>query len=471
VGILGAFTVTNGTGSGANAGVISVGAGQGGNIGTLTVAGQIVNSGEIILYAGGDGANTMFVEAPGLTLTGGGTVLLDGSPEFGDADSIQGVPVGGEFAADFTNVDNTIAGGGFIGSDYLNFTNASKGVVDANNPTNVLLMGVYGTAGTLITNAGLLEATVGGELGINALTVDNANGVILASGTGSEVQIVDSTIEGGALKTSGGGTILLQGAPSVFDGSKAAVSIDGAVTIAADTVGDPNNGVSLEGRIDIAGGSIVNDNATTISSTGQIIGIGTGGLIQSAVDNKGTLVANAGALTIKGAVTGAGSAAIGAGTLDLTAAFGQNVTFEAGSTGTLELAQSVEYGGTISGFSTTGANALDLGDIAYAKGTTTATFSGTTSGGILTVTDGTHTAKINLTGDYTTSTFTTSSDGHGGTIVVDPPAASTALAPSPAAFISAMAGVGASSGAAELGASGASRSPSMILATPRVAPH
>ena len=162
---------------------------------------------------------------------------------------------------------------------------------------------------------------------------------------------------------------------------------------------------------------------------------------------------------------------IDAGTLNLTAGFGQNVTFDAGSTGTLELAQSTAYGGTISGFSTIGANALDLGDISYVKGTTTATFSGTASGGILTVTDGTHTAEIKLTGDYTASTFTTSSDGNGGTIVVDPPAASTALAPSPAAFIAAMAGVGANSGEGPVSVSGASRSPSMILATPRASPH
>jgi hypothetical protein len=39
---------------------------------------------------------------------------------------------------------------------------------------------------------------------------------------------------------------------------------------------------------------------------------------------------------------------------------------------------------------------------------------------VLTVTNGTQTAEINLTGDYLASTFTASSDGHGGTTVVDP---------------------------------------------------
>jgi len=71
------------------------------------------------------------------------------------------------------------------------------------------------------------------------------------------------------------------------------------------------------------------------------------------------------------------------------------------------------------GFSTTGGTALDLGDIGFVS-STEATFAGTASGGVLTVTDGTHTAHIVLAGDYRASTFTASSDGHGGTIVVDP---------------------------------------------------
>ena len=50
----------------------------------------------------------------------------------------------------------------------------------------------------------------------------------------------------------------------------------------------------------------------------------------------------------------------------------------------------------------------------------TPTYSGSSSGGTLTVTDGTHTAKIALLGNYLASTFVTSSDGHGGTAVVDP---------------------------------------------------
>jgi hypothetical protein len=47
--------------------------------------------------------------------------------------------------------------------------------------------------------------------------------------------------------------------------------------------------------------------------------------------------------------------------------------------------------------------------------------SGGTSG-TLTVTDGTHTANIELLGQCTAGQFTAANDGNGGTIISDPPA-------------------------------------------------
>ena len=53
-----------------------------------------------------------------------------------------------------------------------------------------------------------------------------------------------------------------------------------------------------------------------------------------------------------------------------------------------------------------------------------ASFSGDTSGGKLTVSDGIHSNTINLAGDYTQSGWTLSQDSSGNTLVVDPPLAS-----------------------------------------------
>ena len=50
---------------------------------------------------------------------------------------------------------------------------------------------------------------------------------------------------------------------------------------------------------------------------------------------------------------------------------------------------------------------------------TVASAAGDTTGGTLTVTDGTHVANIALLGNYMASTFVTASDGHGGTLIAE----------------------------------------------------
>jgi hypothetical protein len=98
-----------------------------------------------------------------------------------------------------------------------------------------------------------------------------------------------------------------------------------------------------------------------------------------------------------------------------------NVTLEAGSTGTLTLDASTEFAGTVAGLAP--GNYLDLPDIAFGAVSTLgyAANSGNT-GGVLTVSDGVHNANIALLGQYAAASFVTASDGHGGTLITDPPA-------------------------------------------------
>ena len=103
--------------------------------------------------------------------------------------------------------------------------------------------------------------------------------------------------------------------------------------------------------------------------------------------------------------------------LELFGASKANVTFSGGNS-ELKLDDSLAFTGRISGL--TGSDALDLSDVSYGANTK-ASFSGSTYGGTLTVTDGSNTAKIALRGNYLSSGWTLSSDGNGGTSVVDPP--------------------------------------------------
>ena len=89
----------------------------------------------------------------------------------------------------------------------------------------------------------------------------------------------------------------------------------------------------------------------------------------------------------------------------------------AGTTGTLRLEDPQAFTGGISGL--TGADAIDFSGFAYSVNVK-ATYSGDAAGGALTVTDGTKTARIALSGNYLSSTWTLSNDGKGGTSVVDP---------------------------------------------------
>ena len=105
---------------------------------------------------------------------------------------------------------------------------------------------------------------------------------------------------------------------------------------------------------------------------------------------------------------------------EIAGASAQSVAFD-GTTGTLKLDASLDFTGEISGLA--GSDAIDLADVNYGV-QTQVTFLGNATGGTLTISDGVHTANIALQGDYRSSTWTLSSDGHGGTVVVDPVASS-----------------------------------------------
>ena len=113
-------------------------------------------------------------------------------------------------------------------------------------------------------------------------------------------------------------------------------------------------------------------------------------------------------------------------TVDLTGPSTATVNF-AESTGTLQLDQSASFSGTISGFG--GQDQLDLTDIAFGANSTLGySNNGNNTGGSLVVSDGQHTASIALLGSYMASSFVTSSDGHGGTLVSEAAQVSSSIA-------------------------------------------
>jgi hypothetical protein len=124
-----------------------------------------------------------------------------------------------------------------------------------------------------------------------------------------------------------------------------------------------------------------------------------------------------------GVIGAAATIATGA-TLELTSASSVSVTFGA-ATGILVLDHSTQFTGKLINLTGDGnpssSDQIDLRDIAFGSGTTYS-YAGNTSGGVLTISDTKgDVAHISLVGNYTNSTFTLSSDGHGGTLAIDPP--------------------------------------------------
>jgi hypothetical protein len=456
----------------------------------------------------------------GLTKTGVGTyVLAAGSPAAVTAavealtftPTIHQVPVGQSVTTDFTL---SVADGASTSDNgtttVIATSTGATNVWQGKSPTNHA--GVWSTAAdwslgvtpgaadTVAISAtgayavGLAQSTTIGNLVISdaKATLKIAAGQSLGL-TGSANSSSNGTIAlasaaslglNGAFNNTGAITLDAGGLAAIGSATGASTLVNGAATVAgrivgAGALGDASTTLVNQAKgiidADAAAALVLNTGANAIANAGLIESTGTGGLtIDSAVVNTGTLVAHAGVLTVNGAVTGAGKCQIGAGTLDFASSFGGAVSFLTGSTGTLELAHGQTYAGKITGLSTAGANAIDLADIGFVSGTTTATYSGTASAGVLKVTDGTHTANLHLIGAYLGATWILSSDGHGGTKIVDPTKPASATGASPASpstppihpFVQTMAGIGARFGAAASPVAAAWHASPSMLAKP-----
>jgi len=542
-------------------GTNALGSGQ-----ALAATGTIDNAGTLSV----DGAAAfaeLLAGAPGATLTGYGAVVLNA----------KGVIDGATTGASLTNVDDTIAGDGFI-EGLASLTNDGGGVIDATGGRMLINL-----AGATVINNGLIEATTPtGILLVNHTTIDSSGGGTVEAG--GQIQLNEATLLGGALTIDKGGLLISKTAAGVvnleggtvdsagtLEGAGGGLTVDGdvansglilaengalkitgnvsgtgrgevvgsgvlelggtfgqAVSLATGATGGlvldasavfsgaiSGGGVSnvtndglietgsaatlvLKGvNIDDAGGGAIEvgkelllEGATitggaltivaggrittsakadtidlggaTVSNAGTLEGAGGGLIVDGDVADSGLVIAENGALTITGAVTGTGKIEMfGKGTLEIDGEQGGTIAFGSGSTGRLVLGDSADFSGTITGFSKTGANSIDLEDIDFADGPT-ATYvanKNANSGGVLTVSDGTRTATIKLTGaNYGASAnFALRQDGGTGTVVVDP---------SPHAFAAAMAGFVPTTSATKLAVSGGGFLKPPILATP-----
>jgi fibronectin-binding autotransporter adhesin len=371
--------------------------------GSWTLNGASLAAGQSLTVAQG---SMGIIAGNEFTLVGASLVIdAQGTLSGGGTISLDAVSVlrGGDATAALTNTD-TLVGAGFI-SGLISLDNAAGGVIDAST-------GRLELSRSTVTNTGLIETTGAGSLLIGRTAIANAGGTVTANKT---IELALSTITRGAVSVSVGAVLV----------GKNASAIDGAIVTNAGTLDGASGGLTISGD----------------------------------VGNSGRIEADRGDLTITGAVTGMGQARIsGGGVLEVDEALAENVTFADGGAGTLVLGDSGAFTGTVAGFSKTGANTIDLKDIAYNAADKV---SYSTATGALTIANagGTVLATIKLKDSYAGSTFELSNGGANGTVITDPKTAS---------FASAMAGFGAGGGSSATTAAAMTQAPP-LLATPMAA--
>ena len=345
-----------------------------------TANGGTLSSGGVQYVYSGGAANATTIVSGGIEdiLSGGaanGAVVSSGGTEFDFGTASGGTLSGGVQYVYASALAGTVASGGV--EDILSGGAANGGIVSSGGTQfdfgtasgGTLSSGgvqyVYGSAAAGTVASGGLEDILSGG---------SASGGTVSSG-GTEFDFGTAS-----------GVALSGGLQYVYGSAAAATIASGGIEdiIAGGTA----SGVTVSGGHQYVYGSAA---ATTLSSGGHEI-VYSGGTISGATIAGGTL-------ELQGGST-AGSSTIGFA-----------------SSGTLKLDGTGSYAMLVAGF--TVPDAIDLTAVNYASATTLS-YTSNTSGGTLTVTDGTHSVSLLLLGNYSAANFSLSS-GSTGTIVSDPP--------------------------------------------------
>ncbi|WP_409997176.1 VCBS domain-containing protein [Bradyrhizobium cosmicum] len=383
---------------------------------TLTLSGTEISGGTINNYSGAQGGT---IDITGDSKIGGDATLNQGAVTvengialtFGDA-TVAGTAIANHGAVKVDASKKLTLNGASLTGGALNVsgTLASTGTTTATNASitnNGLIEAIGGlltlaattstaiaNAGTLqakgaeldidhqnVTNTGALAATDAGTLKLIGMTVTNTGGTV-SVGTGSTLDLVSATIDGGTVTVAG---TLESTGTSAVDNADITIAGAGTISVTSGTLTiDPGilHAITNHGRIEAVTGGALKLTTATIANTGATIAVdGTsklyltdvsinGGSLTNAgnlysvglntvtgsVTNTGTIEVQAGTLNLSGGITGIGSLIIDDGaTLELAGATAQTVTF-AGGADTLKLDKVAgqSFTGTIAGQSSTG---------------------------------------------------------------------------------------------------------------------
>lgn len=380
----GQLTVSTG-GTSISASLVASGSGSGGN-------------GRETVFSGGTASATTLSAGGNLTISSGGLAINT------VVDSRTGANNGGmNVSGGGTASGTTINSGGieFVGSGGTDIgATVTGGSFSSGNLGNLVVRSGGTDIGATVSTFGFL--TVSG-ISISASLVGSGGRASMAvSGTASGTVVLNSGFE---MVSSGGtdlGAQISGGTQSVLSGGVAS----------GDTV-------FAGSQVASDGGTAIN---TTVSNGGTEIVLSGGTALDTTVLNGAREIVNNGGFVDTTAISG--------GTLEV-ASGGSAGAILFGDSGTLQLDSLMAFGGTISGFQTLG-DQIDLQSLGFTDGVTTLSWTQLTSGangsGTLSVSSGASVENLTLLGQYSLASFNATSDGHGGTLITDPPV-SNSVAP------------------------------------------
>jgi hypothetical protein len=329
-----------------------------------------------------------------------------------------------------TGTAGLVIASGIITDNGLVDAAAGSSVTYNNGVTNTNMTNGTLTGGTWEAGASATISLTGGTLTTDAATIIlSGAGSAFRAGSGGSYSTIESTLT----TIAAGGTLELQAGRSYS--TSLGLTDNGAFTLAGTgaTLTAPSITVNAGGLLSIKGNGAALD-VTTISDSGTLtlggpaatvsatsFTVNAGGLlsgnatIATSVLDAGTITASGGLLDVTKNLTGAGTATIATGsTLEVDGKMGvATVTFAAGSGETLALKTPATTTSQISGWAK--GTTIDL----INTGVTKLSYSGNTTSGTLTVLAGTTTvAKLSFLGDYTTASFSFTSDGNNGNDIV-----------------------------------------------------
>ena len=311
---------------------------------------------------------------------------------------------------------------------HMSDDSSGSAVLDLGNGQTITFDGVHTSdlnasnfvfdATPVTSNDGEMDIGSGATLPLSGEVNNSGTIELQARGTTTLLQLIQT----GITLHGGGEMVLSDDENNVITGTAPNVvlqNVDNTIA-GAGQIGHGQLTLINDGIIDATGtcALVIDTGSTTIVNSGLLEATGAGGLmVNSALENSGTLWANGGKITALADVSGSGSALIsGAGSIEFGANSSASITFAANATGTVSLDHSMNYSGSISGFDI--GDRIHLADIIFnAGGALNYTANSTDTGGTLSITDGVNTANISLLGQYDPAGFHEAADGKNGTVI------------------------------------------------------